>query len=174
MINAIRRVQALLANKSKPSAERAEALMFLVHLVGDIHQPLHCANRNDAGASQFQVKFFGQSTNLHLVWDVFLIERRTFYWGEYARILESRVREQAAANASIGQPEDWAAVSTAYAIPQDNELADAYFQSALPVVERQMITAALRLARLLDQALGKAALPRPEYRRVRRTSKRGR
>src|SRR5258706_6059999 len=76
VVRAIERMRAVLADRSKPRLERAEALMFLVHFIGDVHQPMHCVDRNDAGGGQLAVTFFGQSTNLHLVWDVGLIERR--------------------------------------------------------------------------------------------------
>ncbi len=85
VVRAIERMRAVLADRSKPRLERAEALMFLVHFIGDVHQPMHCVDRNDAGGGQLAVTFFGQSTNLHLVWDVGLIERRTHSWGEYVR-----------------------------------------------------------------------------------------
>jgi hypothetical protein len=54
--------------------ERAEALKFLVHLIGDLHQPLHCGYKDDAGGNKIRVVFFGNVTNLHAVWDTYMIE----------------------------------------------------------------------------------------------------
>lgn len=54
--------------------ERTDALKFLVHLVGDLHQPLHCGYEDDAGGNRIKVTFFGLLTNLHVVWDTRMIE----------------------------------------------------------------------------------------------------
>src|SRR5260370_19352158 len=48
---------------------------FLVHFVGDVHQPLHVGRRDDRGGNDIQVTWFGESTNLHAVWDEKIIER---------------------------------------------------------------------------------------------------
>lgn len=64
--------KAVLADKSLPKERRQEALVFLVHLVGDLHQPLHCATRDDNGGNGLKVKYLGHSgnhLNLHSVWD---------------------------------------------------------------------------------------------------------
>jgi hypothetical protein len=54
--------------------ERRDALKFLVHLVGDLHQPLHCGYKDDAGGNRIRVTFFGTLTSLHAVWDTRMIE----------------------------------------------------------------------------------------------------
>ena len=61
-----------------PSAERTEALKFLIHFVGDIHQPLHVSHARDRGGNDIKVEFFHDRTNLHRMWDSGLI-RRTKY-----------------------------------------------------------------------------------------------
>src|SRR5262249_25132083 len=88
IVRAIDRARQTLADRSKPQHERAEALMFLVHLIADLHQPMHAVDRHDAGGTQLQVKFLGQAMSLHNVWDFAMIDHRTFYWGEYVRALE--------------------------------------------------------------------------------------
>lgn len=62
--------QALKDGTLKTRKEQAEALKWLVHLVGDLHQPLHTGGRGeDQGGNLFEMKFFGTPTNLHYVWD---------------------------------------------------------------------------------------------------------
>jgi hypothetical protein len=56
-------------------AERREALMFLIHFIGDMHQPLHCADNKDKGGNEVQVEFSGRRTNLHSLWDSGLLSR---------------------------------------------------------------------------------------------------
>jgi hypothetical protein len=160
VINAIARARATLADPSRPPPERAEALKFLVHLVGDAHQPLHCAERDDAGGSRLMVTFFGHATTLHLVWDVGIIERRTFDWGELVEAIETGwMPGKDVAALQKGDAVDWAweahraAVGVAYMLPDDLNLGDAYYQRGLPVVERQLALAGLRLARVLNEVL---------------------
>lgn len=60
-----------------PSRQRLEALKFLVHFVGDLHQPLHASNNNDRGGNAVRVRFNGSDTNLHAVWDNGIIDAAT-------------------------------------------------------------------------------------------------
>src|SRR6267142_242450 len=76
-----RQIEVLSDPRARPRA-RNEALKWVVHLIGDIHQPLHAANHGDRGGNQVQVSFFGErdnppygSLNLHAVWDVRLVAR---------------------------------------------------------------------------------------------------
>jgi hypothetical protein len=161
IINAIARARVTLGDRSAPRAKRAEALKFLVHFVGDVHQPLHSADRNDAGGNQVAVMFFGSPMSLHAVWDYGMIDRHTFDWGQYVDELERNViAGEGAAALARGTPVDWAleahklAVETAYAVPEDLKLGDDYYRRALPVVDRQLALAGLRLARVLNETLG--------------------
>jgi hypothetical protein len=89
IVNALDRARATLADRRAPEAQRAEALKFVIHLVGDIHQPLHCATRNgDAGGATVPVRWFGKDMSLHIVWDVSIIERQTYDWGDHVARLE--------------------------------------------------------------------------------------
>jgi nuclease S1 len=85
IINAIERSKAVVAYRTAAKPNRREALMFLLHLVGDIHQPLHCIDRNDAGASHLPVTFFDRPMSLHAVWDFGIIDKYTFDWGRLCR-----------------------------------------------------------------------------------------
>jgi hypothetical protein len=161
VINAIARARALLADRTASRWQRAEALMFLVHLIGDVHQPLHAADRNDAGGSQVGVTFFDRPMSLHAVWDYGIIEKRTFDWGEYVRYLEQCWLRGKDINAlQRGRPVDWAveahraAVDVAYVLPEDLNLSLAYYQNSLPIVDRQLALAGIRLARVLNEAFG--------------------
>jgi len=66
---------------------KSEALFFLVHFIGDLHQPLHVSGR-DLGGNSFNVYFYGQQTNLHKVWDTLIVQRRTSQdGGQYYQFL---------------------------------------------------------------------------------------
>jgi S1/P1 Nuclease len=161
VVEAIRRLQSKLVDLSTPQQERSEALMFLVHLVADVHQPLHCAERNrDQGGRLVSVTFFGHQTNLHAVWDVGILEKRSYDWGEHVRYLET---EWLPGNHIVlpeqGSPLDWAveshqaAVDVAYNVPSDLTLGEEYYGKSLRTVYRQLALAGVRLARLLNDML---------------------
>jgi hypothetical protein len=161
VIEAIARFRTILADASQSREARARALKFLVHFVGDIHQPLHCAHRNhDRGGNDVMVFFFDERVALHKVWDTSIIDRRVFNWGEYVRHLEEEwFPQQDAAKLAKGGAIDWAleshalAVKVVYAIPGDFNLGESYYKKALPVVDRQLAAAGVRLAKLLNEAL---------------------
>lgn len=66
--------QHILADTSAAPRKRLRALIFLVHLVGDIHQPLHAEDHHDKGGNDVKLTYFGQWTNLHAVWDGHILE----------------------------------------------------------------------------------------------------
>jgi hypothetical protein len=80
VVSAIQEYKAILADKDKPDAERLEALRFLAHFVGDIHQPLHVGHKEDKGGNDLQVRFFDRGTNLYAVWDTGIIQRCGKEW----------------------------------------------------------------------------------------------
>jgi hypothetical protein len=168
VIDAIDRFEKVLAGKSKPKEERAEALKFLVHLVGDVHQPLHCAERgHDRGGNELRVYFLDQKrrVNRHMVWDtqILLHDKGKARVLEYARWLNEQISPQQAAAWSKGTPEDWAneshqvAVNQVYKnVPADGDqpkLDAVYVRRAEPVVEEQLQHAGVRLAEVLNRSL---------------------
>ncbi len=144
----------VLANPQESRQARAEALKFLVHFMGDLHQPLHCADNHDRGGNDVKVTFFGNSSNLHKVWDTDIIAK--------AGLRQTANRAAAMAGETVPlQGEsfaDWAeeahrlAIEHAYKnIPANKRLEQNYYQSNRPVVDRQLRKAGQRLAALLNE-----------------------
>jgi len=77
----------LLKNKKTPPEEKKIALKFLIHVVGDLHQPLHVGNGNDRGGNNIKVEWFGEPTNIHTIWDSKLIDFQKLSFTEYANYL---------------------------------------------------------------------------------------
>jgi hypothetical protein len=99
VVSAIAEQVAILKDKSAPGAKRAEAVRYIIHFVGDLHQPLHSTTNADEGGNCVPVKYFrrepherghGFSPNLHAVWDTAILERDSEGAdpGEYAEMLE--------------------------------------------------------------------------------------
>lgn len=159
ILESLERYRALLADRSKPRAERSEALKWVVHLVGDLHQPLHVGERGDRGGNDVAVLWEGFRTNLHSVWDGRLLGSAGLDEEAYWARLRDRLPTADPAW-SAGGPVDWAAESHAmsrdhvYRLPGDLDTSSDYAREHLPRAERRLLQAGLRLGRLLEDALG--------------------
>ncbi|MFZ4715054.1 MAG: S1/P1 nuclease [Bacteriovoracaceae bacterium] len=88
IVEAIDRMTKTLSDKKSTKASRVEALKFLVHFVGDLHQPLHAGRAEDAGGNKISVKWFDKESNLHRVWDEDLIKHQELSYTEYTKVLD--------------------------------------------------------------------------------------
>lgn len=83
-----------MTNRLKANKQDAEALKFLVHFIGDLHQPMHLGRFEDRGGNQISMKWFGKSTNLHSVWDGKITDGRRMSSAEYTNYLEDKYAPQ--------------------------------------------------------------------------------
>ena len=154
-----------LADTSLSVAERREALAFVVHLVGDIHQPLHVGDAKDRGGNRVEVKLPGSAevTDLHWIWDGPLVDHALLGFKDPAAGLALRYKAQDLPPTD-GDPQSWAneshrLVQKIYrALPggaQPLELGPDYLVDNACLVRAQLYTAGLRLASLLESALRK-------------------
>lgn len=159
----------LLKDPKVPVRERIQALVFLIHFVGDLHQPLHAGDRDDLGGNRVIAAYGAYAPpklNLHAIWDGYLAERAI-------STPPSLLRRYSAAEKSpiqAGTTEDWSRESwqvahdAAYAsalggdacapIPERAKLDQAEIEKLLPTVKLEVERGGLRLARLLDETLG--------------------
>jgi len=75
VIRKIEDFEAVLKDPATPPEKRREALMFIIHFVGDLHQPLHCSDNKDRGGNDVHISFNGHNGNLHSLWDSGLLGR---------------------------------------------------------------------------------------------------
>lgn len=178
-----------LADRSASPQARLEALKWVVHLAGDIQQPMHAVDNDDKGGNTVQVQFFGVGTNLHSVWDGRVIEHqldlklgpnysidRTAV-ASRAMQLDARItpaeRAQWAPAGTLATLDarvvDWAneshhlARTVAYTDlvkPSGAAWSERYQAKAWPVIRQRLQQGGVRLAELLDEALGSASAPR--------------
>jgi hypothetical protein len=159
VVAAIDRQSAILADAARPDAERAQALKFLVHLVGDVHQPLHAGRGSDWGGNKVQLSYRGEGWNLHSAWDRLLPARRDLDPAAHAAFLRAQPPlPPDATRGSARRAADWAEESCRIVespgfYPAGHKLRDAYLDDQLPVAERRMREAARRLADLVDESL---------------------
>jgi len=159
VVSALRHFLRVLEDRGKGRADRQEALRWVVHLVADIHQPLHAVNDHDRGGNDVAVRFFGLPSNLHQLWDSGIIDRTYADPGALLVQVLARITLSDRRTWEVGRPEEWvdeshrAAVETAYAIPSTGEIDSPYVAKALPVIQQQLAKAAVRLAWTLNKAL---------------------
>lgn len=72
----------------------AVALKFVVHIMGDMFQPMHLGHPDDKGGNRVQMRWFGRGTNLHSLWDRWLIDNTQYSYSEYVTYLNDRYADQ--------------------------------------------------------------------------------
>jgi hypothetical protein len=166
----IERNARLLANRKLAPVLRLEALSFVVHFVGDVHQPLHVGENEDMGGNAIKADY-GEAPgrNLHSIWDGVLAERAiTSARPPLVRVYTAP--EKAAL--ATGTLEDWERESWQisrdflYPLAFGGKLpcdvkepgkvvwSNAAIEQAIPVIDDRIERAGLRLAKMLDEALG--------------------
>ena len=155
-----------LADPATSAGERLLALQFLLHLVGDLHQPLHAADDHDRGGNTTQVIAAGeQQGNLHHYWDSVFVTRLGGSPRAVADALIADITPRERDEWKHGSPRDWAMESFAIAkadvygrLPGARPdgvclLDERYVRNAVQTVRRQLQIAGVRLALVLNAAL---------------------
>ncbi|MBB1088281.1 S1/P1 nuclease [Lysobacter sp. SG-8] len=155
VVAAIEAQAAILADPARPREDRVKALKFVVHFVGDVHQPLHAGFAHDKGGNTVQVNLDGRGSNLHALWDSGLLEqagRDEAQWLEHLRGLPLRQ------GAGLG-PSDWAEASCRIVrspgfYPGRAKIDEEYGLQWSATASRQLRLGGEHLARVLNGALG--------------------
>ena len=171
----IERQARLLADIKVPTRERLMALAFLTHFMGDLAQPMHAGDRGDLGGNKVAANYglVGGRTNLHSIWDGYLAERAISTPPGGPNGLGGNVPAEERERIAAGTVTDWsresweASRSKAYTSLLGDPcgaksevrptLTEADVQALIPDVRREILAGGLRLARLLDDALGPEA-----------------
>lgn len=188
MVGALQKQLAILGDRSQSLEARRDALKFVVHLVGDEHQPMHAGSRNDSGGNRFQVSLRTSvepeayarksyvdgvmGTNLHSVWDYYLLASRGLALQDYANGLDAQPPLATAKPPySVGAPMDWARESCRlieaagiYPPESQHSMDHIYLDKMRPLAEQRVRLAGERLAQLLNQTIGEQATARPPAR----------
>ena len=156
-VAALRRFAATLRNPRASREQKQLALRFTVHLVGDLHQPLHAGNGTDRGGNDMRVTFFGDATNLHAVWDSGLIDRTQLSASEYAERLARRTTAEQIVSWSVADPPVWIGESAKLrdgVYPTEPNLSFSYVYRHQSTVDTRLAQAGVRLAAYLNNLLG--------------------
>ena len=164
----IERQLRILADSRVPTRERLMALAFLVHFMGDLHQPMHAGDHGDLGGNRVRIQYGVIPTNLHAAWDGYLADRGISQAAAGARGILAETSPADRAAMREGALVDWARESwaTSREFAYGSILADPcapppaerpviteeITRRLVPIVRRQVARGGIRLARLLDEA----------------------
>lgn len=164
VVDRIDMFRSVLADRKAARQDRIEALKFLVHFVGDIHQPMH-AMGEARGGNEIHVSEFGSTQcgkypcNLHFAWDTGLIAHAGISEQRYVARLNELIASRKLAVRANGTPAQWADESFFWAkkvwLNDGGAVDQSYFENDIGIVNRRLALAGLRLARLINQALGR-------------------
>jgi len=151
---------AVLRDPAQSLSDRANALRFLVNLIGDVHAPANCVLDRDRGGNELTIDFFGQRATPRMIWSSLLVRHRGLSPAAYAALLDPRPSAW-----DIPLNFTWAQVAIdshdrfRMTVFRYDLRATAYYSMLLPHVEHQLKLAGIRLAAVLNGVLGEALLP---------------
>jgi hypothetical protein len=155
---ALRQMQQQLKDPTKSPADRVFALKFIVHLVGDVHQPMHAGHADDQGGNKVLVKFQGKDLNLHSLWDSALLDYEGMTYAELAQAYDhaspSQVRQWQQDPAATWLFESYQLSEPLYAEAAQNATFDfRYYPAHAALLHQRVLQAGIRLAGVLNQVL---------------------
>ncbi|GAB3294520.1 S1/P1 nuclease [Hymenobacter tenuis] len=149
-----------LADQTKSREERLAALKFVIHIVGDVHQPMHTGHAEDKGGNDIKLKYRGKDTNLHSLWDSGLLDYQGLTYTEMAtqydqKLKRRQVRELQSAPAEQWLWESYSASEKLYQeTPAGTDVDYKYYPAHADLMRQRIVEAGVRLAGLLNEVLG--------------------
>ncbi|MGB3774858.1 MAG: S1/P1 nuclease, partial [Leeuwenhoekiella sp.] len=159
LIMGINRCREILLSKTSSKEDKIFHLKMLVHLMGDLHQPLHTGRASDKGGNDIQVRWFNDGSNLHSVWDSRIIESYGMSYSElsmnYGQLPNDLLKEY-----SKGSLMDWLhdsqnIVQNVYNSAENGDkLGYSYMEEYQDIVIMQLEKGGVRLAEVLNEIFG--------------------
>lgn len=156
-LTALDRFATVLRDPASSREDKQLALRFIVHIIGDVHQPLHAGNGTDRGGNDVTVMFGGRETTLHSVWDSGIIDRQNLSYSEYADRLMVRMGPEQVVAWWDADPATWIAESTKLRdglYPKEETLPRGYALQHLPTIDRRLQQAGVRMGAYINRILG--------------------
>jgi hypothetical protein len=155
LINTIRTFIKELKSGSLSAEEEKKKLKMLIHLVGDIHQPLHVGNGKDRGGNDTEVEWFYDDSNLHRVWDSEMIDYTQLSYTEFSTAInhpsDKQIEKWQNTNVIDWANEAMQLRDQVYDLPQDREIGYKYQYKNRNLLDRQLLKGGVRLAGVLNE-----------------------
>ncbi|WP_185903133.1 S1/P1 nuclease [Bacteriovorax stolpii] len=174
VIEGLFRMEETLRDPKKSKEDKAFALKFMVHMMGDLHQPLHVGIAEDRGGNTVRLRWFKGETNLHAIWDESIVDFEQLSYTEYSTYLNHFTSDEKK-DYSKGTFLDWAKESQdlrglVYDTGGSENLTYEYHFRMKPTMELRLRQAGIRLASLLNSIFKNEKLPK-EYEALRQKVK---
>ena len=156
LVTGIAKCKEVILDKNSTKEEKAFYVKMLVHLIGDMHQPMHVGRSEDKGGNTIQVQWFGEGTNLHSLWDSKLIESYNMTYTELAKNADKLTKDQVK-YLQKGSIEDWVnetqqlAIKTYASAEVGEKLGYQYMYNNFGLVRSQLQKGGIRLAKVLNE-----------------------
>ena len=164
VIRAIYSQVDILQDSTANREDKQLAMKILVHLMGDLHQPMHMGHATDLGGNRWIVNYFGRDSNLHSIWDSSVPESaHKWTYTEWDSQINRATPQQKAEILADGNPEKWGKetfeiAKSVYALtPEGTKISYDYVADWTPTIENQFLKGGLRLADILNDIFD------PEY-----------
>lgn len=174
--SAILKTEASLKDANLTPDQKNDALKYLIHLVGDAHQPMHVSRKEDKGGNTIQLRFDNRGTNLHSLWDSKLIDHEGLSEAEIAKTYDlattAQIRQWQSDSPMQWIWESYQISSELYAQAKPGQVIDdTYYQKYIPVIRKRIDQAGIRLAGELNKlfnneqvkAAAMAPAPAPQH-----------
>ena len=145
-------------NKNLTIEQKQHDLYFLIHILGDAHQPLHVGRPDDLGGNRIKVEWFRDKVNIHTVWDSKLVDFQNYSYTEFATVLDKKSKDDIE-KLQTGSLEDWLFESYKKAdkiysqTPANENYSYDYNYKFSETLENQLLKGGLRLAKYLNDIL---------------------
>jgi hypothetical protein len=156
--SALQQQERILGSTASTRTQKAEALKFIVHFVGDLHQPMHVSREEDKGGNTIQLNYDGNGTNLHALWDSKLIDHQGLTYEQmaekYDHATPAQIRQWQSDPLIQWIWESYQASSKLYEevdALKSRAIDDSYYQAHVPIVEDRIEKAGIRLAGVLNE-----------------------
>lgn len=155
---AILQTEAILKDGNSSNEKKNEALKYLIHFIGDAHQPFHVSRKEDKGGNDIQVRFEGKGTNLHSLWDSGLIDfeglNETQMTNSYDTATPTEIKKWQSDDPAEWLWESYQISSEVYAgVKSGQKIDKAYYDKYIPVIHQRVNMAGIRLAGELNKIL---------------------
>ena len=161
-VDAYTKLQFLISGLKKKDLSKENKLLYLrmlIHIIEDVHQPMHTAHADDKGGNDFKVNWFSNPTNLHSVWDTQLIDFQQLSYTEYATAIN---------HSTWAQRSQWQKAPISQWLFESNQIAEKLYTEIKPgdtlnfkynfthidIVNQQLLKAGVRLAGVVNQLFG--------------------
>jgi len=155
LVAGIEKCKSVIKDENATKEDKAFYLKMLVHLIGDLHQPMHIGRKEDKGGNTIQVQWFNKGTNLHRVWDSDMINHFNMTYTELAKNANKISKEQVKF-LQKGTTVDWAnethklAIKTYATVEVGDKLGYKYVYKNFGLVRSQLQVGGIRLAKVLN------------------------